>query len=78
MPCLMTGRRTLRSHTGTGVAYETTDASMTKIMLNGLTDKTVEELAPLTKSWANPPELKVVGGGFENEGLRRGQTSPSI
>jgi hypothetical protein len=48
--------------------YETTDASMTKIMLNGLTDKTVEELVPLTRSWANPPELKVVGSGFENEG----------
>lgn len=48
--------------------YEITDASMTKIMLNGLTDKTVEELVPLTKSWANPPELKVVGSGFENEG----------
>jgi len=48
--------------------YETTDASMTKIMLNGLTDKAVEELVPLTKSWANPPELSVVGGGFENDG----------
>ncbi|UCF14296.1 MAG: hypothetical protein JSW59_12850, partial [Phycisphaerales bacterium] len=48
--------------------YETTDASMTKIMLNGLTDKTVEELLPLTRSWANPPELEVVGSGFENKG----------
>jgi len=48
-------------------AYETTDASMTKIMLNGLTDKTVEELVPLTKSWANPPKLVVMGGGFANE-----------
>jgi hypothetical protein len=49
-------------------AYETTDASMTKIMLNGLTDKTVEELVPLTKSWANPPKLTVMGGGFSNKG----------
>ena len=49
-------------------AYETTDASMTKIMLNGLTDKTVEELVPLTKSWANPPKLTVMGGDFTNQG----------
>jgi hypothetical protein len=41
---------------------------MTKIMLNGLTDKTVEELVPLTKSWANPPKLTVMGGGFTNKG----------
>jgi hypothetical protein len=49
-------------------AYETTDASMTKIMLNGLTDKTVEELVPLTKSWSNPPKLSVVGSGFTSAG----------
>ena len=49
-------------------AYETTDASMTKIMLNGLTDKTVDELVPLVKSWSNPPELEVVEGDFENDG----------
>jgi len=48
--------------------YEMTDTSITKLMLNGLTDKTVEELVPLTRSWANPPELSVVGSGFENEG----------
>jgi len=49
-------------------AYETTDASMTKIMLNGLTDKSAEELVPLTRSWANPPKLRIVGSGFRNEG----------
>jgi len=42
--------------------YEKTDRSMTKLMLNGVTTKTVEELVPLTKSWSNPAELTVEGG----------------
>ena len=37
--------------------YETTDRSMTKIMLNGMTNKKVNELIPLAKSWSNPAEL---------------------
>ena len=39
--------------------YETTDRSMTKLMLNGLTTKSVEELIPLTKSWSNPADLVI-------------------
>jgi len=49
-------------------AYETTDNSMTKIMLNGLTNKSIEELVPLTKSWANPAKLSVKQGRFESSG----------
>jgi hypothetical protein len=40
-------------------AYKTTDRSMTKLMLTGMTDKTVAELIPLTKSWSNPAEIQV-------------------
>jgi hypothetical protein len=49
-------------------AYETTDNTMTKIMLNGLTTKTVKELLPLTKSWSNPARLTVKGDNFASEG----------
>jgi hypothetical protein len=48
--------------------YDMTDNTMTKLMLNGMTTKTAEELIPLTKSWSNPAELKVDGDGFESEG----------
>ncbi len=48
--------------------YETTDNSMTKIMLNGLTTKSVGELVPLVKSWSNPAELRVRGSQFVSEG----------
>jgi hypothetical protein len=40
-------------------AFETTDRSMTKLMLTGMTDKPVEELIPLAKSWSNPAEIQV-------------------
>ena len=32
---------------------------MTKLMLNGVTTKSVEELVPLTKSWSYPAELSI-------------------
>jgi len=40
-------------------AYQTTDRSMTKLMLTGMTDKSVTELVPLAKSWSNPAEIEV-------------------
>jgi hypothetical protein len=42
--------------------YEKTDRSMTKLMLNGVTTKSVEELVPLTKSWSYPAELSIENG----------------
>jgi hypothetical protein len=48
--------------------YEMTDNTMTKLMLNGMTTKTAEELIPLVKSWSNPAELKVEGDGFKSQG----------
>jgi hypothetical protein len=49
-------------------AYETSHNSMTKIMLNGLTTKTVKELLPLAKSWSNPARIEIKGDGFVSEG----------
>lgn len=40
-------------------AYTQTDESMTKIMLNGLTNQSTEQLVILAKSWSYPPELIV-------------------
>lgn len=44
--------------------YSETEDSMTKIMLNGLTEKKAAELVPLAKSWARPAKLKIKGGDF--------------
>jgi hypothetical protein len=49
-------------------AYETSDNSMTKIMLNGLTTKPVKELLPLAKSWSNPAKIEIKGDDFVSEG----------
>lgn len=43
-------------------AYETTDNSMSKIMLNGVTNKKAEEFVPLVKSWSNPPNVTANNG----------------
>ncbi len=60
------------SHTWTSTQYsapcQTTTNSMTKIMLCGLTDKPVEELLPLARSWLRPPTLTVTSAAFANEG----------
>jgi len=61
------------SHTWTSTQYsapyETTANSMTKIMLCGLTDKKVEELLPLAKSWLRAPEIVIDSDAFINEGF---------
>ncbi|MBI4581638.1 MAG: LamG domain-containing protein [Planctomycetes bacterium] len=60
------------SHTWTSTqysaAYETTDNSMTKIMLCGMTDKPIEKLLPLARSWLRPPRLTVNSAAFSDEG----------
>lgn len=43
-------------------AYKTTDRSMTKLMLNGMTDKSVEEMVEVVKSWSSPAELATDDG----------------
>lgn len=53
--------------------YETTKNSITKIMLCGLTDKKIEELIPLGRSWCKPPELKILAGKFVDNGFDQTQ-----
>jgi len=37
--------------------YKVTEKSMTKLMLTGFTNKKIEELAPLGRSWYSPPKV---------------------
>jgi hypothetical protein len=48
--------------------YATTDASITKILMDGLTTKSAAELAPLAKSWLSSPQVKIEGEDFQSEG----------
>ena len=60
------------AHTWTATQYsapfETTRNSMTKIMLCGMTDKPIDELAPLARSWLRPAKLTADSTAFANEG----------
>jgi len=42
-------------------AFEKTDRSVTKLLLDGLTTRTASQLVPLAKSWINPPQMLVTG-----------------
>lgn len=48
--------------------YETTENTQSKLLLNGLTTKSVAELLPLAKSWLTPAEIDVVGEAYRSEG----------
>jgi hypothetical protein len=49
-------------------AYSTTEHSMTKLLLDGLTPKSAAELIPIAKSWLSPPRIDIDGDAFESEG----------
>jgi hypothetical protein len=53
--------------------YEKTDNSFTRILLNGLTDKPVEEIVFLAKSWRHPAELKVLSRNYSSKGFDKSQ-----
>jgi hypothetical protein len=36
--------------------------------MDGLTTQSAAELAPLAKSWVSPPQIDVVGEGYQSEG----------
>lgn len=48
--------------------YEEDGIKVTKIMLHGMTDKAVEDLVPLAKSWNSPPQLDLKSSGYSNKG----------
>ena len=41
---------------------------MTKIMLNGMTDKKTADLALLARSWVMPPDLNITSPGYRSDG----------
>jgi Concanavalin A-like lectin/glucanases superfamily len=56
-----------------GQPFAQTANSITKVMLDGLTDKPPAELATLAASWVNPPALRVTQGGFHVQEYDKGQ-----
>jgi hypothetical protein len=48
--------------------YATSDTTITKIMVHGMTDKPVADLVPLAKAWIKPPQLRVEGSEYGSEG----------
>lgn len=54
-------------------AYARTEDSITKIMLDGLTEKSAVGLVPLAKSWLSPPQLQLTGANFHSEGYDASQ-----
>ena len=48
--------------------YKEDGNKVTKIMLHGMTDKAVDGLVPLAKSWLSPPELSINSTGYKSEG----------
>jgi hypothetical protein len=53
-----------------GYLYSSDNKSMTKLMINGLTTKSVEKLVPLAKYWSYPPVIKTIAsGGFTIDGF---------
>lgn len=58
---------------------ETTDRTVTKIMLNGLTEKPADQLAPLAKSWTKPASLNIVNtNDFLSNGYNQNERAYEI
>ena len=55
--------------------FKLEDKKVTKIMLHGMTDKAVENLVPLGKSWLSPPELTLIGPGYISQGYDPSQAA---
>jgi len=49
------------------------DGSVEGRFIMGLTDKPIEKLAPLARSWLQPPQLKIIASGFSSEEYSRDQ-----
>jgi hypothetical protein len=49
-------------------AYQASENTMSKLLLDGLTAKPPQELVPLAESWLSPPEIDVAGEGIRSEG----------
>ena len=49
-------------------AYQISENTMSKLLLDGLTAKPPQELVSLAESWLSPPKIDVAGEGFRSEG----------
>jgi hypothetical protein len=59
-------------------AYETTDKSMTKIMLCGMTDRDAIDLLPLAQSWLRAPTLTIDSDDYINAGYDQTQRAYAL
>jgi hypothetical protein len=48
--------------------YAKAEDAITKILMDGLTNRTAAELAVLAKSWLHPAAIEIKGTGFESKG----------
>jgi hypothetical protein len=48
--------------------YQISEGTMSKLLLDGLTAKSPQELVPLASSWLSTPKIEVTGEGFRSEG----------
>ena len=73
-PCVTNDRpsHSSLSHLFWKTSAETEDTA-TKILMDGLTAKTLPELAPLARSWTAPPPFEVAGEGVRGEGYDASQ-----
>ncbi len=56
-------------------AYSSSGDTMTKSLLDGLSNKPVSELVVLAKSWLSPPKLEATGEEFRSAGYDPTQRS---
>ena len=73
-PCVTSDRpsHSSLSHLFWNVSGQTEDTA-TKLLMDGLTKKSLADLVPLAKSWISPPHLDVVAGAVRNDGYDASQ-----
>ena len=54
--------------TATWDPYEESENKVTKLMMHGMTDRKVEEIVPIAKSWLSPCDLNLTGNGYTFKG----------
>jgi len=55
------------------IEHDREKGTFTAVTLTGMTNKGIEGLVPLARSWNNPPQLKLTSSGFESKGYDRYQ-----
>ena len=73
-PCVTSDRpsHTSLSHLFWNVSAQTENTA-TKILMDGLTTRSLTDLVPLAKSWISPPQLAVLRGAVQSDGYDASQ-----